>query len=208
MKKILVILLSAISLFLIVINVIILKKLNDFRYEIYDYVNTTDYSVQRLYGKIENNAILFDNVLDAVELANQYTDNIAKLSEYEYNYVLQQHGSDWFGFVETQGSFQSDRDLMMDLFDGAYVDTDQSGYYPSGVYYDYYNTGDIRVSACWLEEEPDELYMVETTDQIDVRNIIFKERGEHKCNVIRVKRRFVHISENIYVMCELYEYAD
>lgn len=208
MKKILLILLALVLTFLVVINVITLKKLNDFRYEIYDHVNTIDYSVQRYYGKIENNGILFDNVLDAVELANKYTDNIAELSEYEYNYVLQQHGSDWFGFVEAQGSFHSNRDLLLNMFKKAYVDTDQSGYYPGGVYYDYYNTGDIRVSVCWLEKEPEELYTVETTDQIDVRNIIFKERGEHKCNVIRVKRRFVHINENIYVICELYEYAD
>ncbi len=196
MKKIFGILLALMFTFLIVINLIMLKKLNDFRCEIYTYTNTIDYSVQRLHEKIENNGILFDNVLDAVELANQYTDNISELSEYEYNYVLKQYGRDWRAPIEDQGLFQSDRDLLINLFKNTHVYPDQSGYYPGGVYYDYYYTGNIRISVCWLEEEPDELYSIETQNEAN-RDIVY-----------RVKRRFVHISENIYVMCVLFENED
>lgn len=197
MKKLLEILLALMFTFLIVINVIILKKIFDFKNEIYDYINTIDYSVQRLYGKIESNDILFDNVLDAVELANKYTDNIAELSEYEYNYVLQQYGRDGRVPVETKGSFQSDRDLLLNLFKTSSVHPEQSRYFPCGVYYDYYLIDDISISVCWLEEEPDKLYSIETTNQVGNENMVF-----------RIKRRFVHISENIYVMYILYEQTD
>ena len=197
MRKILEILLVFIFLFLIVINLIIIKKIDNFGREMYAYANMVDNSMLSLYANIENNCILFDNVLDAVEIANQYTDNIAELSEYEYNYFLQQYGRDGRAPVETKGSFQSDRDLLLNLFKTSSVHLEQSSYFSCGVYYDYYLTGDIRVSICWLEEEPDKLYSIETTNQIDNENIVF-----------RIKRRFVHISENIYVMYILYEQVD
>ncbi|MDE6709081.1 MAG: hypothetical protein K2J76_01180, partial [Oscillospiraceae bacterium] len=118
-------------------------------------------------------------------------------SEYEYNHVLQQYGRDGRVPVEAKGSFQSDRDLLLNLFETSSVHPEQSDYYPCGVYYYYYSTGEIRVSVCWLEEEPDELYSVETEKQVDNGNM-----------VLRIKRRFVHISENIYVMYVLIENED
>ncbi len=183
-------------LFLIAVNIFTIRRTNRFIALMDSYADERECSMLIVYTKIENICMLLDKLSEAVEIANKYTDEITELSEYEYDRILREYGRNEARAVGAEGEFQSDRDLLLDMFRSSAVVTDKSDARPWGVYYYIYNVGDVQAAVCLLKEKPEKLY----TSKMEII------RWNH--SVFGEKRRFVNISGNLYVMYILREQVD
>ncbi len=184
------VIIAVLTAVLIAVNIISANKMKNYANEMNAYADKQKRTLGELYDKAERCGVLFELILNAIEIANKYKDNFIELSEYEFDRVFRKHEGK--GAIKTTGEFQSDRDLLLDMFQTASV-YDGRDYWPTGVYY-FFNTHDTETQAavCWLEEEPETAHLSISEE-------------EDYYTVLRYTIKFIHISGNLYVAYETHE---